>query len=63
MTGKEMADSLLQFVNSFAYDSKGFSKEICETHRTLQQCSAMRLFVEKVQELAQNGTDDRNKNG
>lgn len=38
MQGKDVAKLLLDFVNGCGYDNAGFMQEICNSHRTLQQC-------------------------
>lgn len=63
-TSKEVAEKVLDFVNSFGFDAEGFAEEISNSHRTLQQ-STMTLFLNVVKKWAgmyDNGWyDDRNK--
>lgn len=40
---EELANDILDFVNSFGFDSDTFAETICRGHKTLQQ-STMRLF-------------------
>lgn len=59
MTGKELAETVLTFVNAFGFDAKGFAETIASGHKTLQQ-STMRLFISAIREMAKVHPDDRN---
>jgi hypothetical protein len=49
--GEEMAMAFLKFINNMGVDEEGFVKELCDSHRTLQQ-SVMRIFIRFVREMA-----------
>lgn len=49
--GKDMAEAMSAFVNSFSIDEKGFIKEMANKHRTLQQ-SFTRLCWEWLKTLS-----------
>lgn len=58
---EKLAEDMLNFVNSFGYDSKTFARTICNGHKTLQQ-SVMRLFMVTINTMAENkSVDDRNE--
>ncbi len=56
---KQLANDILDFVNSFGFDSETFAETICRGHKTLQQ-STMRLFIATIREMAKVQPDDRN---
>jgi len=61
MSGKELADAMSKFVNSFNPDSKTFVEAVTNDHKTLQQ-STMRLFmkcIERWAEMRDEGSFDR----
>ena len=59
---KELAESILNAVNTYSYDNKEFVDTIMRGHRTLQQ-STFELFLAVIKawsELSENYYDDRN---
>ena len=56
---ENMAELLLEFVNSYCHDIDAFAKTIANGHKTLQQ-SVMRLFIATIRELANVRPDARN---
>ena len=59
---KDLANKILDGVNSYSYDSKEFIETILRGHRTLQQ-STFELFLQVIKawsELPENYYDDRN---
>ena len=56
---KELGEAVLNYVNSFGFDSRTFAKTIAGGHKTLQQ-STMRLFLAAIREMAQVYPDERN---
>lgn len=58
--GKQLANDILDYVNSLTFDEESFASTICGAHRTLQQ-STMRLFIATICKMAENDTDARNE--
>lgn len=56
---RKLAIDILEYVNSFGYDTDTFAQTIAQGHRTLQQ-STMRLFIAAIREMAKAGSDERN---
>lgn len=56
----ELAENVLEFVNSFGYDDEAFAETICHGHKTLQQ-STMRLFMATIRKMAEVTPDGRNE--
>lgn len=59
LKAKQIANSVLDFVNSYTYDSNTFAETICRGHKTLQQ-PTMRLFIKTICMMAEVPPDDRN---
>ena len=57
---EQLAKDVLNFVNSFGFDSETFAETICRDHKTLQQ-SVMRLFIYTICKMAEVNPDERNK--
>ena len=63
ITGKELADQLGDFVNTYGCDEQGFIEGFKRQHRTLQQ-SAFKLICKLIEDIAEtpdNRTDARNE--
>ncbi len=60
ITGQELGEEVLYFVNQFGFDSEDFAKTIAKGHKTLQQ-SAMRLFMRTIEEMSKVHPDQRNE--
>lgn len=60
VTGQELGEEVLYFVNQFGFDADAFAKTIAKGHKTLQQ-STMRLFIRTIEEMAKVRPDQRNE--
>ena len=63
ITGKELANELGNFVNTYGYDEAGFIEGFKMQHRTLQQ-SAFKLICKLIEDIAETPdwrTDARNE--
>jgi len=60
ITGQELGEEVLYFVNQFGFDADSFAKTIAKGHKTLQQ-STMRLFMKTIAEMAKVYPDKRNE--
>jgi len=60
VTGQELGEEVLYFVNQFGFDADSFAKTIAKGHKTLQQ-STMRLFMRAIEEMAKVRPDQRNE--
>lgn len=60
LTGQELGEEVLYFVNQFGFDADAFAKTISKGHKTLQQ-STMRLFMRAIEEMAKVHPDQRNE--
>lgn len=56
---EQLANEVLEFVNSYRVDEKTFAETIAHGHKTLQQ-STMRLFITTIRKMAKVIPDDRN---
>ena len=57
---EKAAREVLDFVNTFGFDSDTFADVICRDHKTLQQ-SVMRLFIATIKKMAEVYPDSRNE--
>lgn len=60
LTGQELGEEVLYFVNQYGFDAGTFAKTIAKGHKTLQQ-STMRLFIRTIEEMAKVNPDLRNE--
>ena len=56
---ENLANQILDFVNSYSHDADTFAKTIARGHKTLQQ-STMRLMIRTIGEMAKVTPDGRN---